>query len=300
LQEGVSGLSLGDASLSLADLEFAENQEAKPNTFHLRGFNVHTSNKAAGDNINSLLAIRTDQMKLEDVQYGPGVFELEFRNLDAASIAKLQKMLGEVDTQPQQQQSEEATEMLNLAKYGEILAGLLRKSPEIEILYRRHYHEYDTYFSFQDPSQGYLRYREDEFIDDKGQISNVRYRLTLLGPAREFQFPSDVLLSRSRFIAPATHSLRFYREYFKPVGEASIEKDRLRWRVLYQGTEFYINLDNVLQPSLGYFLEVKSRTWSKKDAEHKAQVANHLLAFLSASSANTISQDYIEIVKNLS
>ncbi len=173
-------------------------------------------------------------------------------------------------------------------------------SPEIEILYRRHYHEYDTYFSFQDPSQGYLRYREDEFIDDKGQISNVRYRLTLLGPAREFQFPSDVLLSRSRFIAPATHSLRFYREYFKPVGEASIEKDRLRWRVLYQGTEFYINLDNVLQPSLGYFLEVKSRTWSKKDAEHKAQVANHLLAFLSASSANTISQDYIEIVKNLS
>lgn len=173
-------------------------------------------------------------------------------------------------------------------------------SPEIEILYRRHYHEYDTYFSFQDPSQGYLRYREDEFIDDKGQISNVRYRLTLLGPAREFQFPSDVLLSRSRFIAPATHSLRFYREYFKPVGEASIEKDRLRWRVLYQGTEFYINLDNVLQPSLGYFLEVKSRTWSKKDAEHKAQVANQLLAFLSASSANTISQDYIEIVKNLS
>jgi 5-methylthioadenosine/S-adenosylhomocysteine deaminase len=173
------------------------------------------------------------------------------------------------------------------------------KAPEIEIFYRRHYHEYDTYFSFQDPSQGYLRYREDEFIDEKGEISNVRYRLTLLGPAREYQFPSDVLLSRSRFIAPATHSLRFYREYFKPVAEASIEKDRLRWRVLYQGTEFYINLDNVSQPSLGYFLEVKSRTWSKKDAEHKAQVANQLLAFLSVSSGNTVPQDYIEIVKAL-
>lgn len=173
------------------------------------------------------------------------------------------------------------------------------KAPEIEIFYRRHYHEFDTYFSFQDPSQGYLRYREDEFIDEKGEISNVRYRLTLLGPAREYQFPSDVLLSRSRFIAPATHSLRFYREYFKPVGEASIEKDRLRWRVLYQGTEFYINLDNVSQPSLGYFLEVKSRTWSKKDAEHKAQVANQLLAFLSVSSGNTVPQDYIEIVKAL-
>jgi uncharacterized protein YdgA (DUF945 family) len=133
MQEGVSGLSLGDASLSLADLEFAENQEAKTTTFHLRGFSVNTSNKAAGENINSLLAVRTDQMKLEDVQYGPGVFELEFRNLDAASLAKLQKMLRDVDAQPQQQQSEEATEALSLAKYGEILAGLLRKSPEIEI-----------------------------------------------------------------------------------------------------------------------------------------------------------------------
>jgi 5-methylthioadenosine/S-adenosylhomocysteine deaminase len=171
------------------------------------------------------------------------------------------------------------------------------KGPEIEILYTRHYHEYDTYFSFQDPAQGYLRYREDEFIDDKGEISNIRYRLTLLGPAREYQFPSDVLLSRSRFIAQATHSLRFYREYFKPVGEAFIEKDRLRWRVLYQGTEFYINLDNVIQPALGYFLEVKSRTWSKKDAEHKAQVANMLLALLSVSAGNTVPQDYIEIVK---
>ncbi len=132
LQEGISGLSLGEASLSLAGLEFAENQEAKTNTFQLSGFNVNTSNKAAGDNINSLLAIRTDQMKLEDLQYGPGIFELEFRNLDAASIAKLQKMLGDEGTQPQQQ-SEEAMEMLNLARYGEILAGLLRKSPEIEV-----------------------------------------------------------------------------------------------------------------------------------------------------------------------
>jgi uncharacterized protein YdgA (DUF945 family) len=133
MQEGIGGLSLGEASLSLADLEFAENQDAKAAAFHLRGFNANTSNKAAGDNINSLLAIRTDQMKLEDVQYGPGIFELEFRNLDAASIAKLQKMLREANTQPQQQQSDEAMELLNLAKYGEIVAGLLRKSPEIEI-----------------------------------------------------------------------------------------------------------------------------------------------------------------------
>src|SRR5690606_3457933 len=34
-------------------------------------------------------------------------------------------------------------------------------NPEIEILYSRHYHEYDTYFAFADPEQGRVRYRED-------------------------------------------------------------------------------------------------------------------------------------------
>jgi len=167
---------------------------------------------------------------------------------------------------------------------------------DLEILHHRHYHEYDTYFAFPDPAQGFLRYREDEFIDEKGNVAKVRYRLTLLGPAREHHFPSDVLLSRSRYIAPATHSLRFYREYFKPSSETFIHKDRLRWRVLFQGTEFYINLDQVKDPDLGYFLEVKSRTWSQRDAEYKAQVAGTLIEILGVSPDGSVPQDYIEIV----
>ena len=167
---------------------------------------------------------------------------------------------------------------------------------EIEILHHRHYHEFDTYFSFHDPKQGYLRYREDEYIDETGEVSNVRYRLTMIGPEREHHFPTDVLLSRSRFIAPATHSLRFYREYFKPQDEVFIEKDRLRWRILFRGTEFYINLDRVDAPELGYFLEVKSRTWSKVDAGNKATIASELLQFLGAEVEGQVTDDYIEII----
>jgi 5-methylthioadenosine/S-adenosylhomocysteine deaminase len=168
--------------------------------------------------------------------------------------------------------------------------------PGIEILHHRHYHEYDTYFSFLDASQGYLRYREDEAIGPDDEVNSVRYRLTLLGPTREGNFPKDVLLSRSRFIAPAIHSLRFYREYFKPLQETLIEKHRLRWRILYHGMEFYINLDRMDNPSLGHYLEVKSRTWSRKDAEHKALVARELIHSLGITSEPSISQDYIEIV----
>jgi 5-methylthioadenosine/S-adenosylhomocysteine deaminase len=166
----------------------------------------------------------------------------------------------------------------------------------VEILYSRHYHEYDVYFHFADPSQGVLRYREDEYIDDNDEITKIRYRLTMIGPTREHQFESDVLLSRSRFIAPATHSLRFYREYFSPTSEVVIEKHRLRWRVLFQGTEFYINLDRVDDPPLGHYLEVKSRTWSRRDAEHKASVARDFMNYLGAPAEKTLTQDYIEII----
>jgi 5-methylthioadenosine/S-adenosylhomocysteine deaminase len=169
---------------------------------------------------------------------------------------------------------------------------------ELDILYYRHYHEYDTYFKFDDPQEGWLRYREDEFIDDKGEVENIRYRLTLIGPERERHFPKDVLLSRSRFIAPAPHSLRFYREYFKPSQETFIEKDRRRWKVNYRDIEFFINLDRLDEPPLGTFLEVKSRTWSQEDAEKKAQVAEDLLKLLGSHPKDAETLDYVQIIES--
>jgi 5-methylthioadenosine/S-adenosylhomocysteine deaminase len=66
--------------------------------------------------------------------------------------------------------------------------------------------------------------------------------------------------------------------------------------VLFQGTEFYINLDKLDQPDLGYFLEVKSRTWSRRDAEHKSEVVIQMIEFLGASTKETVTQDYIELI----
>jgi 5-methylthioadenosine/S-adenosylhomocysteine deaminase len=170
------------------------------------------------------------------------------------------------------------------------------KSPQLEIVYQKHYRQYDNYFTFDTPSQGRLRYREDDFIDEKGKVTNVRARLTLIGQNREDDFDGDVLLSRSRYLAPASQTLRFYREYFKPISEKMIEKDRLRWLVLYKGEEFYINLDNVERPDLGYFLEIKSRTWSRKDAEGKAQLAGELATYLVVSGGEHITSDYFGLI----
>lgn len=170
------------------------------------------------------------------------------------------------------------------------------KQPDIEINAHKHYHQYDEYYLFDDPAQGRLRFREDELINAKGVVETVRSRLTLLGQQREGEVTHDVLLSRSRFLAPAVHTSRFYREYFKPAQVVSIEKDRMRWHIEYKETEFFINLDHVNKPDMGHFLEIKSRTWSRKDADLKAELVKELLNLLGVGDAEVVTQDYIEIL----
>jgi 5-methylthioadenosine/S-adenosylhomocysteine deaminase len=174
-----------------------------------------------------------------------------------------------------------------------VLRGLERE--DVSIIREVHYHQYDIYFFFDDPEQGRLRYREDEFLGAQRQVVNARARLTLTGPTREDAFGS-VLLFRSRFFAPATHSPRFYREYFKPARERAVEKDRRRWLVAYRGVQFYVHLDRLLNPvSDGFFVEVKSRTWSRRDAQDKAAVIAQLLERLGARPDDAIEADYVEL-----
>ena len=166
---------------------------------------------------------------------------------------------------------------------------------EITVIREVHYHQFDTYFFFDTPGEGRLRYREDEFLDEQGQVAGARARLTLTGPSREAAFGS-VLLFRSRFFAPATHSPRFYREYFKPSREREVEKDRLRWLVAFRGVQFYVHVDRMVNPPAdGYFLEVKSRTWSRRDAQDKAAIILELLQLLGARPDETIEEGYAEL-----
>ncbi len=169
----------------------------------------------------------------------------------------------------------------------------------IQVLSKRHYHEYDTYFSFEDEKQGRLRYREDELIDKKGKIESVRSRLTLIGERfdEDNKHAQNVMLSRTRYFAPATQSLRFYKEYFKPSDSLEVEKDRIRFRVEFEGTEFYINLDELIKPELGTFLEIKSRTWSREDADQKTALIRALYEKLGVHDAEILTDDYLEMVE---
>lgn len=168
--------------------------------------------------------------------------------------------------------------------------------PEVEIVRHNHYRQYDTYFLFDDPADGRVRYREDDRMGEDEEILSVRSRLTLTMPTKEREFHSTILLSHARFIADANQSLRFYREYFRPVSERELHKDRKRWHIHYQGVLFYVNVDRVLKPELpGVYIEIKSRTWSKLDAEIKADRIQEMLAILGIDQSAILRTDYLEM-----
>jgi 5-methylthioadenosine/S-adenosylhomocysteine deaminase len=239
---------------------------------------------------NQLLTLDEEQLLAQAAEIA--------RKIDAFLIEREQSVLSKLIALggSLEQESFEVQVKVKLADPDVVIQAL--KRPEITIIRKRHYREHDVYFFFDDPAQGRLRYREDDFIDDaRDMITHVRARLTLIGQKREGKFQDQVLLSRSRYIAPATQPLRFYREYFKPKTEVAIEKDRQRWLIHYKDTEFFVNLDQMKEPQLGYYLEIKSRTWSRRDAEHKAQLASELLSMLSASSGEKVTEDYIDLVR---
>lgn len=238
----------------------------------------------------ALLTVQEEELLAEAGEYA--------RRIDIFLLAREKSLLSKLLALGEDTEEEESFEVqakVPVTDIQKVLDSL--EQPGIQVLRRRHYREYDTYFSFEPPEESLLRFREDHFIGDNGEITRVRSRLTLIGPTREHHFPQRVLLSRSRFLANATQTARFYREYFKPVKETEIEKDRLRFQIRYKDTEFFINIDTMKKPPLGCFLEIKSRTWSRNDAENKSRLVVELMSQLGASPEETISQDYYNMIE---
>ena len=158
--------------------------------------------------------------------------------------------------------------------------------------------QFDTYFLFDDEEGSILRYREDEVHDlESGELITVIYRLTLTTAKKEREYENSILLSRSRFDAPADRSLRFYREYFRPKRIIEVQKERRRYHIRFGGTDFAVNFDRITKPPLGSFVEIKSRTWSRQDAERKAALIGELIERLRLDKSRIIKEEYVQLAQ---
>jgi len=292
------------ADLAMVDLQTTHNLphfDRDPGAIYSRLVYTSKSTDVTDVMVNGKWLMRERKLlTLDEIPLLEAVADIAKR-IDAFLIEREESVLSKLVAigGARQEESYEVQIKVRLPNPAPILEKL--NSGMFEIVRTAHYLEYDNYFSFTDPDEGRLRYREDDFIDENGNVFNVRYRLTLTGPAVEGEYPNSVLLSRSRFIAPAKQSSRFYREYFNPLDEIEIHKDRLRWLVRFQGVELYVNIDRVLKPVLdGWFLEIKSRTWSRRDAELKAEKISELLHALEVEDAEAVPQEYPVLVSEKS
>ncbi|UCC63777.1 MAG: amidohydrolase family protein [Anaerolineae bacterium] len=165
--------------------------------------------------------------------------------------------------------------------------------PDIVVVKPSVRNQYDTYFFFDD-AMGRIRYRED-YVLESGQVVESLYTLTLVGPAKEREYANSVVLSRFAYSSRADRSLRFYKEYFQPRRVMELEKHRRRFRIKYQGVPLAVNLDQLTKPTQGGpFLEIKSRTWSKRDAERKAERIGALLKLLGMTPKDLVKREYAD------
>lgn len=166
--------------------------------------------------------------------------------------------------------------------------------PDIVIVKPSVRNQYDTYLFFDDEAAGRIRYREDYVLKD-GKVIESLYTLTLVGLAKEREYANSVVLARFAYTSRADRSLRFYKEYFQPQRVMELEKQRRRFRIKYQGVDFAINLDRLTKPAQERpFLEIKSRTWSKRDAERKAERIGALLALFGVSPEDVVKREYAD------
>jgi 5-methylthioadenosine/S-adenosylhomocysteine deaminase len=167
--------------------------------------------------------------------------------------------------------------------------------PAITIMKASERMQYDTYFSFADPKRGRIRLREDHRTDP-GARQDPKYTITLTEPGIHGEYPNAIVVSRARYDARADRTVRFYREYFQPSRVTSIEKQRRRWRILYQGKDFAINIDELRNhPNSEPFIEIKSRTWSRSDATEKARVIGDLLQLFGIDTSDLINLEYVDL-----
>jgi 5-methylthioadenosine/S-adenosylhomocysteine deaminase len=176
---------------------------------------------------------------------------------------------------------------------GEARISQLLNDPGVSVTKQSARTQYDTYFLFKNRER--LRIREDHRTDP-GARPEPKYTVTLMEEARRGDYPHAIVLSRARYTAPADHTVRFYREYFQPDKIVELEKRRRRWRILYKDHDFAVNLDTLLGGSdPGPYLEIKSRTWSSRDAAERASMIGELLALAGVDESALVKQEYVEM-----
>ncbi|MFZ2446900.1 MAG: YdgA family protein [Syntrophobacteraceae bacterium] len=127
---GIKGLSVGAMNLSCENVEYKPTDGSAASRLESAEFQSGTG--VSGDTITASLLARFGKVHAEGQAYGPFVFELELRKLDAATLAAFQEGMKDLQAQIGVKPDEELKQAFE-ASYMKLLTGLIAKAPEMEL-----------------------------------------------------------------------------------------------------------------------------------------------------------------------
>lgn len=119
---------LGDMFLQIEELSSEGKDAEGENKVTLSKFEVAASTKQAGNLLNHSHSIGIESITVGGNSYGPGIYELEVRNIDKQAFEEIQTAIAS----SQDEEGTYATDLLT-AEIMKILPTLIKNSPEIEI-----------------------------------------------------------------------------------------------------------------------------------------------------------------------
>lgn len=123
LHEGVAGYFFGNSSLAIKQVKIDPVMVAD-------GMRFVAVARPAGDNVNLKFTYGIKQVGVADRRFGPGQLTVEARRLDAAMLKKFENELNTIYTKDL---PEEQATLLILGRLLELVSGLAKKAPELEI-----------------------------------------------------------------------------------------------------------------------------------------------------------------------
>jgi uncharacterized protein YdgA (DUF945 family) len=129
---GKSGFSVGDAKVSLAQISFADESKKNTTNFEMDGLAITGNTKENGNTLNHTQTARINHILLNNMRHGPFLYELEIRNLDTASLLKLQQKIELMQLQVMNNPGQGADPQL-LAEISQLIPDLVKKGLELEL-----------------------------------------------------------------------------------------------------------------------------------------------------------------------
>lgn len=122
---------LGNMAVTIEEISSEGKEGEGPNKVVMSNFEIAASTDQKGHLLNHIHSVGIEQITVGGNSYGPGIYELEIRNIDKKAFEEIQSAISQ--SQVSTDQESESANDLFMTEMMKTLPALIKSSPEIEL-----------------------------------------------------------------------------------------------------------------------------------------------------------------------